>query len=162
MQVDAGRGARSFRVLDGNGKEVSINEITPNGSYSTNRWKLEEGRSADHPNNRLAGDETLRWPRTRLRALHQALLAEVIRLGAARLTGGPRKIIKISEITGMEGDIISMQDIFVFRQSGLDEAGRAQGQFLATGIRPNLLEKLAGVGIRLPPSMFESRVLRPG
>ena len=46
VQVDAGRGARSFRVLDGNGKEVSINEITPNGSYSTNRWKLEEGRSA--------------------------------------------------------------------------------------------------------------------
>jgi len=81
---------------------------------------------------------------------------------AARLTGGPRKIIKISEITGMEGDIISMQDIFVFRQSGVDEAGRAQGQFLATGIRPNLLEKLVGVGIRLPPSLFEPRVLGPG
>jgi pilus assembly protein CpaF len=81
---------------------------------------------------------------------------------AARLTGGPRKIIKISEITGMEGDIISMQDIFVFRQSGVDDAGKAQGQFLATGIRPNLLEKLAGVGIRLPPSLFEPRVLGPG
>jgi pilus assembly protein CpaF len=81
---------------------------------------------------------------------------------AARLTGGPRKIIKISEITGMEGDIISMQDIFVFRQTGLDEAGKAQGQFVATGIRPNLLEKLAGVGIRLPSSLFEPRVLALG
>jgi pilus assembly protein CpaF len=78
---------------------------------------------------------------------------------AARLTGGPRKIIKISEITGMEGDTISMQDIFVFHPKGLDQAGRAQGQFVATGIRPNLLEKLAGIGIRLPPSLFESRVL---
>jgi pilus assembly protein CpaF len=80
---------------------------------------------------------------------------------AARLTGGPRKIIKISEITGMEGDIISMQDIFVFRPEGMDEAGRAKGQFLSTGIRPNLLDKLAGAGIRLPSSLFESRVLGP-
>jgi len=80
---------------------------------------------------------------------------------AARLTGGPRKIIKISEITGMEGDIISMQDIFVFRPDGMDESGRAKGQFLSTGIRPNLLDKLAGAGIRLPSSLFESRVLGP-
>jgi pilus assembly protein CpaF len=92
----------------------------------------------------------------------QIASAVQIIIQAARLTGGPRKIIKISEITGMEGDIVCMQDIFVFRQTGLDELGRAQGQFLATGIRPNLLEKLGGVGIRLPPSMFEARVLGPG
>jgi pilus assembly protein CpaF len=105
----------------------------------------------------MAGFELPMWIIRR-----QIATAVQIIIQAARLTGGPRKIIKISEITGMEGDIISMQDIFVFRQSGLDEAGRAQGQFVATGIRPNLLEKLVGVGIRLPPSLFEARVLGPG
>lgn len=89
----------------------------------------------------------------------QIASAVQIIIQASRLTGGPRKIIKISEITGMEGEVISMQDIFVFKQTGLDEAGRAQGQFVATGIRPNLLDKLVGVGVRLPPGLFEPRVL---
>ena len=105
----------------------------------------------------MAGFELPMWIIRR-----QIANAVEIIIQAARLTGGPRKIIKISEITGMEGDIISMQDIFVFRQTGLDESGKAQGQFMATGIRPNLLEKLAGVGIRLPPSLFEPRVLGVG
>src|SRR5690348_9908895 len=52
----------------------------------------------------------------------------------ARLSGGLRKIIKISEITGMEGDVVSMQDIFVFRQTGVDEDRRAVGQFHAMGL----------------------------
>src|SRR6201982_1438000 len=52
----------------------------------------------------------------------------------ARLTGGPRKIIKISEITGMEGDVISMHDVFGFKQSGVDENRMAQGYFYSTGI----------------------------
>ena len=60
---------------------------------------------------------------------------------AARLSGGVRKIIKISEIIGMEGDVVSMQDIFVFKQTGVDEDRVAQGYFTAPGIRPKCLER---------------------
>ena len=60
----------------------------------------------------------------------------------ARLSGGVRKVIKISEITGMEGDVISMHDLFVFKQTGVDEDRVAQGYFFATGIRPQCLERL--------------------
>jgi pilus assembly protein CpaF len=77
----------------------------------------------------------------------------------ARLIGGARKIIKISEITGMEGEVISMQDIFLFKQTGVDADGHAQGYFQATGIRPRCLERLASAGIPLPVEMFERRSL---
>jgi pilus assembly protein CpaF len=74
---------------------------------------------------------------------------------ASRLAGGVRKITQISEITGMEGEIISMHDIFTFKQTGLDENGAAVGQFYATGVRPHCLEKLEASGIQLPFDMFE-------
>ncbi len=77
----------------------------------------------------------------------------------ARLPGGVRKIIKISEITGMEGDVISMQDIFGFRQTGVDAGRVAQGHFFANGIRPQCLERLEISGAGLPIAMFERRVL---
>jgi pilus assembly protein CpaF len=77
----------------------------------------------------------------------------------ARLFGGPRKVIKISEITGMEGDVVSMHDLFVFKQTGVDDAGVAQGYFQATGIRPKVLERLEAAGLRLPVEMFERRIL---
>jgi pilus assembly protein CpaF len=77
----------------------------------------------------------------------------------ARLPGGPRKVVKISEITGMEGDIVSMHDIFAYKQTGVDDAGVAQGYFYATGIRPKLLEKLEAAGVRLPVELFERRIL---
>jgi pilus assembly protein CpaF len=78
----------------------------------------------------------------------------------ARLHGGARKIIKISEITGMEGEIISMHDLFVFKQTGVDDKGAAQGYFQATGIRPRCLEKLASAGVRLPVELFEQRIMK--
>jgi len=77
----------------------------------------------------------------------------------ARLAGGVRKVIKISEITGMEGDVISMQDIFGFRQTGVDDDRMTQGHFFSTGIRPQCLERLEVSGAGLPVSMFERRVL---
>jgi pilus assembly protein CpaF len=77
----------------------------------------------------------------------------------ARLHGGARKIIKISEITGMEGEITSMHDLFVFKQTGVDETGAAQGSFQATGIRPQCLDKLTSAGIHLPVELFEQRTL---
>jgi pilus assembly protein CpaF len=78
---------------------------------------------------------------------------------AARLMGGARKITRISEITGMEGDVISMHDLFEFVQTGLDERRVAQGQFRATGMRPECLTKLETCGVGLPPEMFERRRL---
>jgi pilus assembly protein CpaF len=78
---------------------------------------------------------------------------------AARLIGGPRKIVKISEITGMEGEIISMQDIFEFQQTGLDERRVAQGHFVANGIRPVVLAKLQACGVPVPAGSFERRIL---
>jgi pilus assembly protein CpaF len=78
----------------------------------------------------------------------------------ARLSGGARKIVRLSEVTGMEGgDVISMHDLYVFKQSGVDDAGNAEGQFRATGIQPKCLEKLETAGIHLPTEMFEERLL---
>ena len=75
----------------------------------------------------------------------------------ARLSDGSRKVLTISEITGMEGDLISMQDIFVFERKGIDETGRVRGVFRATGIRPRFAERLATAGCRLKSAIFESR-----
>ncbi|MEX0702375.1 MAG: CpaF family protein [Planctomycetales bacterium] len=77
----------------------------------------------------------------------------------ARLPGGLRKVVQISEITGIEAQTITMHDLFVFEQTGLDEDRRARGRFRATGIRPRCLERFREMGIELPFEMFESRVL---
>jgi len=77
----------------------------------------------------------------------------------ARLSGGIRKIIKISEITGMEGDIMSMQDIFGFKQTGVDGDRKAQGYFFSSGLRPQCYEKLEISGATISPKMFERRML---
>lgn len=78
---------------------------------------------------------------------------------AARLTGGARKVIKISEITGMEGENITMHDLFVFKQTGLNSDGVASGYFMSTGIRPHCLESLEAMGIKLSQGIFERRSL---
>jgi pilus assembly protein CpaF len=76
----------------------------------------------------------------------------------ARLSDGTRKVISISEITGMEGDVISMQDIFAFDRLGIDESGRVRGMFHASGIRPKFADRLATSGCRLRAALFESRM----
>jgi pilus assembly protein CpaF len=73
----------------------------------------------------------------------------------ARLSSGARRVVAISEITGMEQDVITMQDIFVFDHLGLAPDGRVIGRFRATGIRPKCAEKLAGAGRPLPIAMFD-------
>jgi pilus assembly protein CpaF len=75
----------------------------------------------------------------------------------ARLSDGTRKVITISEVTGMEEDRIGMHDIFVFERSGIDESGKVRGMFRATGIRPHFAERLATSGARLRPALFESK-----
>jgi pilus assembly protein CpaF len=89
---------------------------------------------------------------------HQIASAVHAVVQVARLSDGTRKIISISEITGMEAEIISMQDIFVFDRLGIDESGKVRGMFRATGIRPKFAERLATAGCRLRPGLFESRM----
>ena len=73
----------------------------------------------------------------------------------ARQADGTRKVTAISEITGMERDVITMQDVFVFEKTGIGEDGRVNGRFRATGLRPRCCDRLAAAGIHLPTNMFE-------
>ena len=76
----------------------------------------------------------------------------------ARLSDGSRKVITISEVTGMDGDSITLQDIFSFDRSGIDESGKVRGVFHSTGHPPHFAERLATAGCRLSPALFESRM----
>lgn len=93
---------------------------------------------------------------------HQIASAIHLIVQVARLTGGARKITRISEITGMEGEVMSMQDLFLFKQTGLDHDRRTQGYFCTTGIRPRCLERLENAGVALNPELFEQRMLKTG
>jgi pilus assembly protein CpaF len=73
----------------------------------------------------------------------------------SRLSDGSRKVMSISEITGMEESIISMQEIFAFKKKGIGPDGKVVGTFEPTHIRPKFLERLRTSGIFLPPSLFE-------
>jgi pilus assembly protein CpaF len=73
----------------------------------------------------------------------------------SRMGDGSRKVTSISEITGMEGDVITMQEIFVFEKMGVTQDGKVMGRFRATGVRPKCAERLKAAGIHLPPDMFE-------
>ena len=73
----------------------------------------------------------------------------------ARLTDGKRKVISLQEITGMEGDVITMQEIFSFRQTGVGDGGAVQGFFAATGIRPRFSERIRAYGLPLADSLFD-------
>ena len=95
-----------------------------------------------------------------LRAIRQQFASAInVIVQAQRLTGGPRKIVNVTEVTGMEGDIITMQDIFVFEQVGVNSSGRAYGQFVASGIRPSFLGRLESAGCPVDPALFTRQVL---
>ena len=90
------------------------------------------------------------------RALRQQIAAALsVVIQVSRLSDGQRKITSLQEITGIEGDIISMQEIFRFEQTGLNPDGRVQGQFVATGIRPKFMHRLVTRGIALSDKLFE-------
>jgi pilus assembly protein CpaF len=78
---------------------------------------------------------------------------------ADRLAGGKRRVTAVTEVVGMEGDVIVTQDLFVYQQIGVDSLGRAQGQFVATGVRPTFATRLQAAGQDLHPSLFAQRVL---
>src|ERR1700704_441278 len=78
---------------------------------------------------------------------------------AHRLQGGPRKSTSIVEVLNMEQDVIIMQEIFRFKQLGIDQNGRAYGQFETTGVRPSFVSRLEAAGIKLPSNLFQERIL---
>ena len=69
---------------------------------------------------------------------------------------GTRKIINITEVVGMEGDIITLQDIFCYKIEGMDASGKLKGSFLATGIRPSFADKVAEMGIMMRDDWFSN------
>jgi pilus assembly protein CpaF len=89
---------------------------------------------------------------------HQIASAIHAVVHVARLSDGTRKVLAVSEITGLEGEMITMQDIFIFDRHGIDEQGKVRGTFRASGIRPRFSDRLASAGHRLRAQMFESKV----
>jgi pilus assembly protein CpaF len=90
------------------------------------------------------------------KAMRQQIASAIqIVVQQTRLADGSRKVTTVSEITGMEGDVITMQDIFVFEKLGVTKEGKVAGRFRATGVRPKCAERMKSAGIHLPTDMFE-------
>jgi pilus assembly protein CpaF len=88
----------------------------------------------------------------------QIVSAVTLVLQVARFNDGTRRLTHMTEITGMEGDVVTMQDVFVFENQGVSSEGRTLGTFTATGIRPRFEQKLKASGISLPSNFFEPSV----
>jgi pilus assembly protein CpaF len=73
-----------------------------------------------------------------------------------RLSDGTRKMTSVQEITGMEGDVITLQEIFTYEQKGLDQQGNLKGRFRATGVRPKFMERFAARGVSIPSDLFDA------
>lgn len=92
----------------------------------------------------------------KLESIRQQIASAVhLFVQAARLSDGSRRVLSITEVTGMEGEMVTIQDIFVFEKRGLSPEGKVLGRFAATGIRPKFYEKLLSAGIRLRPDLFD-------
>ncbi len=95
-----------------------------------------------------------------VKAIRQQVASAIhLLVSAQRLTGGARKITSITEVQGMEGDVITMQDVFKFEPLGATSEGKMYGQFVATGLRPGFLDRLKAHGASLDQSIFERRVM---
>jgi pilus assembly protein CpaF len=95
-----------------------------------------------------------------IKAMRQQISSAIdVVIQANRLQGGPRKVTNVTEVLGMEGDVIIMQDIFRFKQLGIDQNGRAYGQFESTGVRPTFVPRLEASGIKLPTNLFQECIL---
>ncbi len=75
---------------------------------------------------------------------------------ASRLSDGTRRVVSVTEVTGMEGEVVTTQEIYRFKRRGISPEGRIVGQFEATGVRPTFTDRLRVAGVELPPRMFES------
>src|SRR5882724_124369 len=94
------------------------------------------------------------------RAVRQQLASAIQAvIQIARLSDGTRKVVSVSEISGMEGETLSMQEIFKFERQGISDTGQVRGTFKATGIRPKFAERLSSAGCRLRPGLFETETV---
>ena len=95
---------------------------------------------------------------TRLRAIREQVSSAIdLIVHQERMKDGTRKITHITEVQGMEGEIITLQDLFVYKQTGIDEQGRAAGRFTATGIKPRFIEQFGLYGINLRHDLFANQ-----
>lgn len=98
-------------------------------------------------------------PNMQLVSIRQQIASAVnVLVQAARLSDGSRRVMNLTEVTGMEGEMVTLQDIFVFERRGLTPEGKVIGRFAATGIRPKFYEKLLSAGIKLSPTLFDEVV----
>jgi pilus assembly protein CpaF len=138
------RGAEAFDMLQAmnTGHEGSLTTIhanTPRDAIA----RLEN----------MIGMANLNLPHRAARQQISSAITVVIQV--LRLIDGRRKVTSIQEITGMEGEVITMQEIFTFRQTGLSAEGMVQGYFQASGVRPKFSDRLRAFGVVLPDSMFD-------
>ena len=96
------------------------------------------------------------WETLNPSAAPEAAIHVVIQL--SRLSDGRRRLVSFQEITGMEGDVVSMQEIFEFRREGIDSDGKVIGHLAPTGLRPKFSEQLALAGFKLPADIFEPEI----
>ncbi len=90
------------------------------------------------------------------KAIRQQIASAItVIVQVSRLTDGRRKVVSIQEITGMESETITLQEIFAYRQSGIDAEGKVAGSFAASGVRPKFAERLRAYGVTLPDAMFD-------
>lgn len=138
------RGAEAFDMLQAmnTGHEGSLTTIHAN----TPRDALSRMEN-------MVGMANLNLPHKAAR--QQIASAITVIIQALRLTDGKRKITSIQEITGMEGDVITMQEIFAYHQTGVDAEGKIVGHFQASGVRPRFADRLRTFGIHLPDNMFD-------
>ena len=95
-----------------------------------------------------------------VKAIRQQISGAVdLIIQANRLQGGPRRVLNITEVQGLEQDTVVLQDIYRFIQEGVDEQGKAYGYFEATGVRPSFMNRLEAAGVRLPASAFRQRIM---
>ena len=90
------------------------------------------------------------------RAMREQISSAVdVMIQIARLADGSRRVMSITEVTGMEGDVVTTQEVYRFRRRGITAEGQVVGQFEATGVRPLFVERLQVAGVELPPQMFD-------
>ena len=113
---------------------------------------------ANSPRDALARLETL-VAMSGLSIPHEAVRKQIssainVIVQVARLGDGSRKLVSLQEITGMEGNVVTMQELFKFEQTGVMETGGVKGRFTSSGIRPKFAEKFSALGIELPRAVF--------
>ena len=119
---------------------------------------------ANSPRDALARMETMAMM-ANLNIAEKAIRKQIVSaislvLQVARFSDGTRRLTHITEVTGMEGDVVSLQDLFLFERQGVSADGRTVGTFAATGVRPKFAERIKASGFELPPNMFDPTVRR--